>query len=162
MRFRRKPPPAVTPLSLLDSAYDDRLRALERIRAASAAVHASRARLEASRRSWVASVERHESDAREALATGDEAQARSAAARCVPLDADIQAADEQLARFQDTEDDLAVARDIVAQQLNALRRRREAKRGMRSTAAALAAIRTDLAALDQGFEPVARVIEQQN
>lgn len=162
MRFHRHRPPVATPLSLLDAAYEARLGALERIRAASAAVHASRARLEASRHSWAASVERHERDAREALAAADEVKARSAAARCVPIDADIKAADEQLARFRDTEHDLAVARDVVAEQLDALRRRREASRGVRTTEAALDAVRAELVALDQGFEGVQRAIEQQS
>lgn len=162
MRFRRKPPPAVTPQSLLDAAYDERLLSLERIRAASAVVHASRARLEASRRAWLASVERHENEARAALAAGDEGKARAAAARCVPIDADIGAADAALVQFQETENDLGSARDIVAQQLNALRRRRDALRGARATGAALAAVQADLATLDRAFEPVVKAIKNPN
>jgi phage shock protein A len=162
MPFRRRQARAVTAQSLLDAAYDERLRALERIRTASAGVHASRARLESSRRTWAAAVAKYETEAREALAAGDEDGAREAAARCVPLDADIAAADEQLQRFHESEEGLAAARDVVADQLNALRRRRETTRGLKASHAALEAVRADLEALNQALQPVEQDIERQS
>jgi phage shock protein A len=159
--FRRSQPPVVTPASVLDEAYDARLRALERIRAASGAVHASRARLESSVRSSAAALERLEAQARTALAAGDEDTARAVAARCVPIDADIAEATEQIQRYQETERNLETMRELVAEQLTSLRKRRETLRGSAAGAAALDRVRSDVAALAADFGPVEQELAKQ-
>lgn len=148
----------MTALDLLDAAYDERLRALERIRAAAASLHASRARLESASRTWIAAVKRHEQRAREALAAGDETAARVAAAACVPIDGDIEAAAVQRERYLATERTLAAARDIVTGQLDSVRRRRESLGGVQSGAAAMDRLRAELAALATEYEPVERAL----
>lgn len=152
--LRRRRVRDTTAVQLLDEAYDARLRALERIRAAAGSVHASRARLESSLRSSRAALERHEQQARDALAAGDEHAARAAAARCVPIDADIAATGEELRKYRATEDNLATMRSVVAEQLNSLRKRREAARGSVASAEALEVIRAELAQLGAQFSTV--------
>ena len=159
MRLGRKRVPVVTPQALLDAAYAERVRATESIRIAADAVHASRARLEAARRTWAAAVARNEMQARSALESGEEARAKSLAYLCIPIEADISAADAQLERYRETETDLAAGQAFITEQLESLRRRRDATRGTATTAAALAQVRAELAALETGFERAARAIE---
>lgn len=154
--LRRRRTQSVAPAQLLDAAYAERLRALERIRRASDGVHATRARLESSLRSSLVALQRLEHQAREALGDGDEEAARSIAARCVPLDAEIAAANEQLGRYRATEGDLESMRQLVAEQLNSIRKRRESLRGARATEQALDSVRADLAALAAEFASVER------
>lgn len=152
--LRRKSAPADSSLQLLDDAYAARLRTLARIRAAADGIHATRARLEASLRSSLAALQRLEHQARELLAQGDEAAARAAAARCVPIDAEITEANEQLARFRATEQDLETMRELVSDQLNWIRKRRESLRGAHASGRALDSVRSELAALAGEFASV--------
>ncbi|MEO6713539.1 MAG: hypothetical protein ABIM89_08945 [Mycobacteriales bacterium] len=154
--MRRKRAPLLTAQQLLDEAYDARLRALERIRSSAGVVHASRARLESAQRSSSAELERLEERARELLAAGDETGARAVAAKCVPIDGDIEAAAHELGKYRDAEAHLETMRDMVAQQLTTLRKQRESMRSAHASGAALETVRTQLDLLAAQFAPVER------
>jgi phage shock protein A len=160
MRLRRRTPSAPTPLSLLDRAYDERLDAMQRLRSAHAAVLAAEARLERDRRTARAAVDRLEEKARLALNAGDETAAKAAAAECVPLDAEVARATHELDGVRETEAALSGALRLVGQQLDTLRRKREAARHAPSGKAALVAVQADLKALASAYAPVSDALSR--
>jgi phage shock protein A len=159
MRLRRRTPKAVTPLALLDEAYEHRIDAMERLRRAHASVLAAEAGLERDRRSARAAVDRLEAGARRALNEGDEQQAKELASRCVPLDADIDHLTASLDRVRDTEAALGAALRLIEQQLDAVRRRRDSLRHTHAKAA-LAAVQDDLRALAEQYAPVTEALDR--
>jgi phage shock protein A len=154
MRLRRRTPSARSPIALLDQAYEKRLDAIQRLRAAHASVLAAEARLERDRRTARAAVDRLEEKARLALNDGDEDAAKSAAAECIPLDARIAQLESELGRVRETETVLDGALRLVGQQLDTLRHKHDAARNAPGGKAALAAVQADLEALASAYVPV--------